>query len=193
MKTWKFLFAVVAVVFSLNVQAQKNKKAEEKYFETPEMPVNDATKLITYEGVISVPGKNTEEVYKLADKWMHAYFKNAEKVIKKHDPMKGRIYAAPRFRVLNPPDKKGRQLMGGIVKYSLKVEAHNGELKYKLDRFNWKQPSYYPIEKWMDTNASTYQKRFAYFLQQVDSEAKKTVEDLKKFLTKPEKKSNDDW
>jgi hypothetical protein len=113
--------------------------------------------------------------------------------MKKHDPMKGRIYAAPRFRVLNPPDKKGHQLMGGIVKYSLKVEAHNGELKYKLDSFNWKQPSYYPIEKWMDTEAPTYQKRFAYFLQQVDKEAKKVVEDMKKYLSAPKTESKDDW
>jgi hypothetical protein len=45
----------------------------------------------------------------------------------------------------------------------------------------------------MDTEAPTYQKRFAYFLQQVDKEAKKVVEDMKKYLSSPKTESKDDW
>jgi len=195
MKTIKF-FLLFIIVFSFVAQVSAQKKKDydaAKYSKTPEMPINEDTKLITYEGIIKVPGKDAKQIYNLADKWMRSYFKNAEKVIEKRDPLKSRIYSSPRFRVLNPPDRKGRQLMGGVVKYSFKVEARNGELKYKLDRFNWKQPSYYPIEKWLNTDAPTYQKRFAYFLQQVDKEAKKAIENMRNYLNKPEKKSNDDW
>jgi hypothetical protein len=194
MKTVKFVLLVVLALSAVNVSAQKrkNKKDMAKYYETPTMPVDETSKLITYQGVIQVPGKSADEIYSMLDKWMMGYFKNASKVVKTKDKAKHRIYASPRFRVLNPPDKHGNQLMGGIVKYSMIVETKDGRLRYTLYKFNWQQPSYYPIEKWLDTSAPTYQKRFAYFLQQVDTEANKVINDLKKAIAPKEKKA-DNW
>ena len=195
MKTFKILMLAVLSLSFLTATAQKHrrKKAdEEKYYQAPQMPVNPDTKLITYEGEIKVEGLKADQIYKKTDNWMKGYFKNSSKVIKAHDFPKKRIYASPRFRILTPPDKKGTQLMGGIVLYEFKIEAHDGYLKYKLTKFHWKQPSYYPIEKWMDTSAPTYQKRFAYFLKQVDEEANKVINDMKKALQAQEK-TNDDW
>jgi len=195
MKTLKLVLIGLLSFAAVSVSAQKrnkHKKETEQTYTAPKMPVDEQSKLITYQGVIDVPGKNADEIYKMLEKWMTGYFKNSSKVIKTKDVIKHRIYASPRFRVLNPPDKNGKQLMGGIVKYSLIVETKDGRMRYTLNRFNWKQPSYYPIEKWLQTDSPTYQKRFAYFLQQVDKEANKVISDLKKAM-KPTEKKSDDW
>ncbi len=197
MRTLKLVLLVVLSFAAVNVSAQKKKNKKNKgenasYYETPQMPIDEESKLITYQGVIQVPGKNADEIFSMADKWIMGYFKNASKVVKTKDKAKKRIYASPRFRVLNPPDKNGKQLMGGIVKYSMILEMKDGRMRYTLYKFHWKQPSYYPIEKWLQTDSPTYQKRFAYFLQQVDKEANKVVGDLKKAM-KPAEKKSDDW
>ncbi len=197
MKTLKVIGLITLSLLSVaNVNAQKKKKkkkAEEQVYQTPKMPVDERSKLITYQEVVNVPGKSADEIYKEANKWMHSYFKNADKVIRHKDNIKKSILAKPRFRVLNPPDKNGTQLMGGIVKYTLIIEAKNGRFRYTLTNFNWKQPSYYPIERWLDNTAPTYQKRFAYFLQQVDKEANKTIEAMKNAIAKEKPKADDNW
>jgi len=178
------LSLLVSVVF-----AQKKNQVD---LTSPQMPVDKTTNLITYTGVIQQQG-TPEELYAKALAWAKSYFKNAERVIKAKDPVNHKIILHPLFKVLNPPDKKGFQTMGGIVSYIITLEFRDGRYKYTINKFAWKQPSFYPCEKWMDTAAGTYQKRFGFFLQQLDKNAKKVAADYKKAMGEAPAKKDDNW
>ena len=158
----------------------------------PNMPVDQSTKLITYSEVIQQQG-TSEELYAKALAWAKTYFKNSERVIKSKDPANRKLLLHPLFKVLNPPDKKGIQTMGGIVTYIMSIECRDGRYKFTINKFAWKQPSFYPCEKWMNTTAPTYQKRFGFFLQQLDKQANKVAVDFKKAMGAAAVKKNDTW
>ncbi len=187
MKKQFFTFVLMSLV--LVAFGQKKGKPD---LTAPEMPVDQTTKLITYTGVVQQQG-TSEELYNKALNWAKSYFKNAERVIKTKDATNHKLVFHPLFKVLNPPDRKGIQTMGGIVSYFMTVECRDGRYKFTINKFAWKQPSYYPCEKWMDTTAGTYQKRFGFFLQQLDKEANKVSTDLKKAMGNATAKKNDNW
>jgi len=158
----------------------------------PKMPVDQSTKLITYAEVVQQQG-TPEELYNKALNWSKSYFKNAERVIKAKDATNHKLILHPLFKVLNPPDKKGVQTMGGIVTYIMTIECRDGRYKFTINKFAWKQTSFFPCEKWMNTTAGTYQKRFGFFLQQLDKEANKIVADFKKAMAAVPAKKDDNW
>ncbi len=185
----KQLFTVILMVFVSVAFAQKKNQVD---LTAPKMPVDPSTNMITYTEVVQQQG-TPEELYNKVLNWKKTYFKNSERITKAKDATNHKIILHPLFKVLNPPDKKGIQTMGGIVSYIMTIECRNGRYKFTINKFSWKQPSFYPCEKWMNTSAGTYQKRFGFFLQQLDKNANQVVADFKKAMGSVPVKKDDNW
>jgi hypothetical protein len=99
-----------------------------------------------------------------------------------------------RYKIYTPEDKKGAKADMGAVQYTITFEARDGRYKVELSEFNWRQISYYPIEKWMDKQDATYKPNYDHYLLQTDEYAKQTMADLEKFMkTEPPKDTRDQW
>jgi len=184
----KAILAFFAVL-SLNAFAQKEPLV------TPyAVPVDSITGLITYEGVIEAKTVSAGELYHRMSEWFNSYYKNPTEVIRENDSVKHAMVGKPRFRLSNPPGKDGLKTDGGTIQYTISVTAREGRFRYELSAFNWKQISYYPCERWMDTQAQSYAPVFNDYLQQLDKTALEVISSLKSALTmeKPVK-DRDNW
>ncbi len=160
----------------------------------PKMPVDEKTKLISYNKVVELSDVSSDDLYKRALNWANTYYKNPRDVIRENNRVDSKIVCKARFKVMNPPDKKGFSTEGGVVQYTLNLQFKDGRYKYDLTEVNWKQQSYYPIEKWMDTGNAYYKPEFAFYLKQVDDTAKEIISSLDKAVkTKPVPDKKDDW
>jgi hypothetical protein len=170
-------------------------KAQKSVPETPvSLPVDSITRLITYEAVVPVTNATADVLYKRALDWFHAYFKNPTEVIRENDAEKKVIVGKPRFRISNPPDKSGTRTDAGLVQYTLTVAVRDGRYKYELTAFNWKQPSYYAAERWMDTKAQMYTPVYNQYLKQTDDYVSELTRDLKAALSSDKPvKDKDNW
>ncbi len=160
--------------------------------EAVDLPIDEETQLITYSSVVDAQGSK----YLLFDKafrWFHSYYKNPTNVVREKNKEAGEINGIGRFKIMNPPGKKGPQTMGGIVNYKISINFKDGRYKYEISNINWKQTSYYPIEKWMDKSSKSYDKRFDFFLQEVDKNIKQLIDSLNKSMVVKEKKKDNDW
>jgi len=153
-------------------------------------PIDKDTKLITYTEVVQEKG-TIVELHNNAHQWAFSFYKNPYNVVKEDTPNK--ILMRPRFKIMNPPDKKGVKTMAGIVLYTLEIYIKEGRYKYKLSQIEWKRASRYPIERWLDKSAPTYLKKYEFYLKQVDDEAKRVIASLKLGLKQEKKKENENW
>jgi hypothetical protein len=154
------------------------------------------TGLITYQGVVEVAGVKEDELYHRINDWFHSYYKNPNEVIRENDSIKFSITGKPRFRLLTPADKEGEKMVEGtsVVQYTITVAARNGRFRYELTAFNWKQLSYYPCERWLDTKASSYQPVYNDYLEQVEKNSRETVSSLKNAVMKAKAvRDKDNW
>ena len=158
------------------------------------LPVDSITKLITYEGVVQVPGVTKAVLYKRAMDFFQAYYKNPTEVIRDNDSTKGVIVGKPRFRISNPADKTGLKTDAGLVQYTITLSVKEGRFKYELTAFNWKQPSYYAAERWMATTAPGYLPVYNHYLTQTDEYVRETLKTLKPMMTSEKPvKDKDNW
>ena len=158
------------------------------------VPVDTITNLITYEKVIEVQGVSAAVIYKRINEWFQTYFVNPAEVIRENDSVKFVIAAKPRFRLTNISSKDGAKTESGAVQYSITVSAREGRYKYELTAFNWKQQSYYPSEKWMDTKAKTFLPIYNDYLQQLDKYSLETINSLKNAVAHEKAvKDKDKW
>ena len=153
-------------------------------------PVDQDTKLITYTEVVQEEG-TVAELYKNAHQWAFSFYKNPYNVVKEDTPNK--LLMRPRFKIMNPSDKKGVKTMAGIVIYTLEIYLKEGRYKYKLTQIQWKKASKYPIERWLDKSAPTYLKKYEFYLKQVDAEAKRVITSLKEGIKQKKKKEEENW
>ena len=185
MRIHQNLFAALLMAVS-SVTLAQNK--------TTRLPVNEETELITYEKVQEVPGADQAELYRRGLAWCMGYFKNPNDVIRERDSLSGAILCKARFKITNPPNKEGLATDAGLVQYTLKLMFKEGRYRYVLTDINWKQQSYYGVEKWMDTTNQYYKTEFEFYLQQTDAKAKEILKDLDKGMKTAEKvKSSGDW
>lgn len=159
--------------------------------QTSQLPVDPETKLVTYTEVVNMPGVNQKELYKRAHKWFHKYYKNPADVIREKDSVSATITGIHRFKITK--DVKGTKSDAGMVQYTIKVMCKEGKYKYEVSKINWKQTSYYGIEKWMDKTAASYDPQFESYLAQTDQQIKAVIEDLKKGMNDAGEKKKEDW
>lgn len=155
------------------------------------MPVDPDTKLITYTEVVNMTGVSAKELYKRAHRWFHSYYKNPADVVKTKDSVNYTISGIHRLKITK--DVKGVQNDAGMVSYTINVMCKEGKYKYEVTKLNWKQTSYYGIEKWMDKTNQYYDPQFESFLAQTDAFVKGLIADLKKGMNDTGEKKAKDW
>jgi len=161
--------------------------------QSPKLPIDDNTKLISYSKVVEVPATRKIDLYNKGLEWCNKYFKNPADVIRERDSIEGNIICKARFKILNPVDKKGGATDGGVVQYNLKLMIKDGKFKYTLTEFNWKQASYYPAEKWTDKTNAYYKPEFDFYLQQLNEKAREISIDLEKSMKYVASDKKNDW
>ncbi|HNF31899.1 MAG TPA: DUF4468 domain-containing protein, partial [Bacteroidia bacterium] len=125
--------------------------------------------------------------------WINSYYKNPADVLRENDKANGKLLCKARFKLMGEPDKSGFQKDQGNVQYSLIIEAKEGKYRYKLTEINWKQPSYFPVERWMDTKNQYYTKDWDWNLKYTDEQSHKIIAELEKYMSNPPKVKKDDW
>ncbi len=158
------------------------------------MPVNEETKLFSYSKVVEVQGMDKGSLYDKAFAWLSAYYKNPADVLREKDRDAGNMIIKARFKISNPVDKKsGVAKDAGDVQYTLKLEFKDGRFRYNLTEINWKQLSYFPAEKWLDTKNQYYSPNWNYYLKQTDDSCNKIVANLEQAMTAVIKEKKDEW
>jgi hypothetical protein len=181
----RIILAVVLLSFACLANAQNKPLAK--------LPINSETKLLTYEKVQVVDGVEQSELYRRCLQWCQTFYKNPNDVIRERDSLGGKIVCKGRFKISNPPDKKGLETDAGLVQYTLTILMKEGKYKYTLTDINWKQQSYYPVEKWMDVKNQYYKPEFEYYLQLTDSKSEDITKGLDKAMHTSEKPQVKEW
>lgn len=157
-------------------------------------PIDVSTRLISYIEVVQVPGVETKEMMARGLKWFNTYYKNPSDVIREVDSLRGKIVGKARFRIYKPSDKKGVEMDGGNVEYTISLNLKDGKYRYIVTDINWKQTSYYPVERWLDTTSQTYVKAYyPSYLEQMDTQIHEVLKNLETFMKTSPVKKNDDW
>ena len=189
MKRIPNLFSAFVFLFSASTFAQNEQPQA-----IPQFNIDKETKLISYSKVVPVDSINKKELYHRAMIWIKAYYKNPADVVRENDSVAGKIVCKHRFHFSNPPDKEYFKKDAGLVQYTLTLQFKDNRYKYDLTQINWKQLSYYPVERWMDTKGPDYIKDYDYFLIQTDETVKKILASLEQAMTvNSVKEKKDDW
>ena len=166
--------------------------AQKQAIQAPEMPVDESTKLITYTGVVEVKAMNKNELYKRGLEWFNVYYKNPSDVIREKDSINFKIVGKSRFKIFREANENGVKMDGGLIQYTIMVICKDGRFKYELTAINWKQQSYYPIEKWI-AEKERY-KEYSWYLSQTDTMMKEVVKNLETAMkTTPKANNKDNW
>ncbi len=152
------------------------------------------TKLITYEGVVEVKGVPASDLYQRTLEWFQENYKNPVDVIREKDETGHKVVGKHRFKITNPPDKKGVASDAGRVEYTITISSRDARFKYEITEFGWKQLSVYPCERWLDPTTPGYLPVYNDFLIQLDKEMLNLISNLKDFISheKPVK-DKDNW
>ncbi|MBU0488398.1 MAG: DUF4468 domain-containing protein [Bacteroidetes bacterium] len=180
MKKLLLILALAIPTFQLSAQT-----------ETPVIPVDEATKLITYQKVVNVEAKK-DELFNKAIGWINGYYANPSGVTKKRDLASGLIEGVARFDLM-VKDAKGVESKVGVVEYKLTLNLKDTKYRYTLSEFVYKQASKFPCEKWLDTTAPGYQPAYADYLNALDTFANGLIADMTAKIEEKEVKKNDEW
>lgn len=175
------------LIFCVNVLFSQKEEYKE-----PVLPIDSATKTITYTKVISV-NASKDSLFKKGKSWFYAYFKNPTGVIREEDATNGKIMGKHQIKVLNPPDKNKVQTMRGIVQYTVTTQFKDNKARIVVNEINLKETSYTPIEKWLDKTAPGFTTKNYYYLEQIDQEIKNLLKHYEDYMTKPQTPKKEDW
>lgn len=182
----KVILSLMLVAFGF-----ANSFAQKQEIQAPDMPVDENTKLITYTGVVEVKDVNKNELYKRGLGWFNTYYKNPSDVIREKDSINLKVVGKPRFKIFRPANENGVKMDGGLVQYTITVICKDGRFKYEITAINWKQQSYYPIEKWI-TEKERY-KDYSWYLSQTDTMMKEVAKNLEAAMKTAPKQIKDNW
>ena len=90
------------------------------------LPIDTQTKLITYEGVVEVPGVSKADLYLRAHAWVAKTYRSANDVIQMQDKEAGQLIIKGVSRV----SSRGNSF--GIVRHTLTIYVKDGRYKYVL-------------------------------------------------------------
>lgn len=181
---------VILFLFVSVVSAQKNKTPA---VEVPQMPISEETKLVSYSKVVDAKATK-DELYKRGMNFFNTNYKNTAGMLKKQDEANGEIEGVARFKILNHPNKDGVESDAGLVSYTINLKLKDGKYKYEITKINWKQASYYGIEKWMDKGSPSYKETYDYYLAQADEQIKELIKNLTNVMQQPsEQPKKADW
>ncbi|MEX1188444.1 MAG: DUF4468 domain-containing protein [Bacteroidia bacterium] len=181
---------IIAAVFSAGFAMAQNPVS-------PNMPIDEVSKLINYTEVVDEPGMNKDTLYNRSLRWFSSFFKNPSQAIKNADAANHKIDGGYRFTIKRPDPgvKKDPKPMvdAGLVNFKMNIMCKDAKFKYEITNISWAQTSYFPIERWMDTEAKNYNPDYALYLQQVDTYMKEMIKSLETFVETDPVKKKDDW
>lgn len=161
------------------------------------LPVDPQTKLITYQGVVEVPGVNKIELYRRAYEWVAKTYRSANDVIQMQDKDAGQLVAKGLIRVYS----KSRDV--GVVRHTLTIYVKDGRYKHIMTNLAHEssgQLNTYsggPLEQ---TEARLYpagafggKKTWADIKQDANRKAYSLAADLKSSMTMQGKKDPSDF
>lgn len=181
----KILFSLlIALACCFNTYAQKDEEA------IPNLPIDEDTKLVTYQEVVQEPGAPAE-LFDRAMTWVKTYFKNSEAVIKSSDREKGVIMLRPSIRIYTTL-KDGKQHYKNLVYYDFKIECRQDRYRYTLTDFNEKAQAAAPIEDWFKRDHPHWEPNWYKWLNQVNDEVIKVTQSLEEGMLPVEEKV-DEW
>jgi hypothetical protein len=96
------------------------------------LPVDAQTQLITYQGVVEVPGVSQADLYARATAWVNQTYNPADREQERLDPATGQLTLIGRRPAVVRHVYEGvlRSSYGGVVRHSLAVYVKEGRYKY---------------------------------------------------------------
>jgi hypothetical protein len=156
----KAILSIIIAAFSLSFTAAQDK--------TPlNIPVDEATGLITYKEVVNEPG-SPDTLFNRCSSWLHTFYSNPWEATKVRDQSTGIIKIQHQFFIYDYDDQ-GNKKEAGLIMYNAKIEFKENRYRYVVDNFILKQAARYPVEKWLKTEALDYNVKWAGYLSQLDS------------------------
>jgi hypothetical protein len=178
------LFSIIATISLATTFAQEKTKLD--------IPVDEATGLITYKEVVNEPGPQ-DTLFNRCSTWLHTFYSNPWEATKVRDQSTGVIKIQHQFFIYDYDDK-GNKKEAGLVQYNAKIEFKENRYRYVIDNFILKQAARYPIEKWLKTEALDYDVKWAGYLAQVDSFVRdQLIKSLKDKMKPPPVIKKDEW
>jgi hypothetical protein len=179
----------LSALLIIHASAQINEKIDPGKF-----PIDVSTKKISYVEVVQVPATDAGEMFHRGLKWFNTYYKNPADVIRETDSLRNKIVGKARFKIYKPSDKSDVKMDGGNVEYTITLNLKADKFRYTITDLNWKQASYFPVERWLDTAAQSYVKAYyPSYLEQMDKQVHEIVSNLETFMKTSPAKKNDDW
>lgn len=181
----RWVFSFLMVFFIFNLVSQEYKEVS--------VPVDSATKRITYSKIIELTEVNKDTLYNRGKRWFFSYFKNPYGVIREENKNEYKIMGKHQIKILNPPDKKGIQSMRGIVQYTIITQFKEKKARIILTDFNLKETSYFPLERWLDKSSVYYSNKNYYYFEQINKEMNSIINNFEQFMKKDNPVKSDNW
>jgi hypothetical protein len=156
-----------------------------------QVPVDETTKKITYQEVVTMEGGVPAKMYNQCMAWINSFYTNPADATRVRDPENARIDIRHRIQLYNV-DKNGLKTNGELVQYDLALEFKEGRYRYTFTNFNVIRTSKFPLERWLDHNDPAYTPVCDTYIQQVDAEVKNIIKSLKEGM-KPKVVKQDNW
>ena len=176
------------IIFSFLACTLGNVSAQQGSGDT--IPIDEVTKLISYQEVIRESGKK-DELYIRAIGWINKTFKNPASVTRVRDRESGKIKGISRFRI-KYTDNDGNNLNASTIEYTFILEFKDGRYRFTFTELTIKQLSRIPVEKWLNKKDQAYNPKWDDYLVQIDTYIKEKITGLKKEM-KPPGKKDDNW
>lgn len=192
-----FLTTFAVLLLTINANAQK---------ETPNLPIDTVTKMITYTEVVNVDTSLTKlELYSRAREWFAKAYNSSQNVIQMDDKESGKIVGKALTQVYHKA--LGSNYPSGYINYTISIYLKDGRYKYEITNFHHtgqlvsggnRIEDFGPCEEMINTKKKTwgmsYQKTFNYYLLQLDTKTKSLIEDLKiSMASKALNSKKNDW
>ncbi|MDR1878177.1 MAG: DUF4468 domain-containing protein [Bacteroidales bacterium] len=188
MRIEKKILCIMLAVMVLPVASMGQKTV---YNSFPDMPVDENTKLVTYQNVVTMKG-NSGELYDRAYKWANKYYKNPTAVILKHDKEKGIIECVSNIPIYTLAKDGVTKTSAGYVYYTLTIEAREGRYRYTITNIHKREQAQFPIEKWLDASRPEWTVVRYDHLHQIDEAVRKLMKDIDEGMLPP-KVIVDEW
>jgi hypothetical protein len=95
----------------------------------PVMPIDPATKLITYEAVVEIPGATKDQLYDRALEWMAKTYQSANDVVQIKDKEQGKLLAKGGIPYVY------HNILSGYVVHTQTIYVKDGRYKYVMTGF----------------------------------------------------------
>ena len=175
-----FIFALFNVAFG----------QKEKVLEAPYLPINEDTKLVTYQDVVTEKA-SPQELYDRAMIWIKEYYKNTNEVIKSSDREKGIINIRSSVRIYFKKEG-GVSTFRNIVYYNFKLECRQDRYRYTITDFKENNAAGSTIETWFNRESPRWDPSYYDFLTQVDEQVRVLIEKLGEGML-PKVEKVDEW